>query len=821
MTASTLLSALLLTQAIPTAVGPEDFARPLKRIPTDEVVINEIMYHPPNGAFLEEFIELHNTAGYDVLIGGASFSDGIGFSFPAGYVLPAGGFVVVAADVPTFQAKYPGVSGVLGPWTGKLTNRGENLRLDDANGNQLDEVFFADQGTWADRREGPVSFNHTGWVWVTDHDGAGSSAELINPGLSNKRGHNWAASSVVGGTPGAANSTASTNGAPLLSKLDHDPVIPTSSDAVTVTVRVEDEDPENLDVDLFYRHIFSTGSFTQVSMNDSGNNGDELADDGVYAGQIPPGNDGQGFEFYVRAEDGDAQVRTHPGPVNESGLQRANAIYQIDNALAASLPLAPDDEPMVRLIFNNAENVELHSLPGSADKQSKAQFNATLITLYPGDTDVRYNCGVRIRGNSSLNANPPQYRCNIPHDDPWGDRVEINFNNQYPHSQVFGSVAYRWAGIPAAVSYFVLMRINNEDLTSTGEPNMGHYNYLQQTNSQVAQQQFPLTPDLNIYRGDRGESGGKADLSWEGPDPIEYKDGYFKRTNEEADDYSDLIALIDALNNSPEATFFKDVNAVADLDQWALFFAWDRLMGNREGSIGNGNGDDYHLSFDPVSNRASLFPHDLDTVMGQGDKPPAPNESIYLAQNTDGCERLFNNPEFMQLYLDKMMELLDTHFTEERMFPLIDEVVTGVASSAQITEMKNFVGNRRNGVLNQIGTSPNALSHGLSVVNGFPTTSDPSYALSGTANAQSVFKVLVNGMPAEWNRRTNAWTTGGDVADWEVAIPFGDSWSYLDDGSDQGEAWRAPDFDDASWASGAAPARLRAARRGDRARLRR
>ncbi len=36
-------------------------------------------------------------------------------------------------------------------------------------------------------------------------------------------------------------------------------------------------------------------------------------------------------------------------------------------------------------------------------------------------------------------------------------------------------------------------------------------------------------------------------------------------------------------------------------------------------------------------------------------------------------------------------------------------------------------------------------------------------------------------------------------------VPRGASWRYLDDGSDQGTGWPAPDFDDAAWASGEAP----------------
>lgn len=45
-----------------------------------------------------------------------------------------------------------------------------------------------------------------------------------------------------------------------------------------------------------------------------------------------------------------------------------------------------------------------------------------------------------------------------------------------------------------------------------------------------------------------------------------------------------------------------------------------------------------------------------------------------------------------------------------------------------------------------------------------------------------------------------------DVIDVQTILPAGSVWSYLDDGSNQGTAWREPDFNDASWASG--PAQL-------------
>lgn len=44
----------------------------------------------------------------------------------------------------------------------------------------------------------------------------------------------------------------------------------------------------------------------------------------------------------------------------------------------------------------------------------------------------------------------------------------------------------------------------------------------------------------------------------------------------------------------------------------------------------------------------------------------------------------------------------------------------------------------------------------------------------------------------------------GTAAESRVLIPAGANWRYLDDGSDQGIAWREPDFDDSSWQQGVA-----------------
>lgn len=145
------------------------------------IVINEIMYHrrpqfQPYVENPEEWIELYNKSASPVDVSGWKLDDAIGFTFPAGTVIPAGGYLCVANDAAAFAAANPGVP-VVGNFSGGLSNRGERIQLRDAVGNTVDEVFYRDKEPW------PL---YT--------DGLGSSLELKNPEADNSVPESWAAS---------------------------------------------------------------------------------------------------------------------------------------------------------------------------------------------------------------------------------------------------------------------------------------------------------------------------------------------------------------------------------------------------------------------------------------------------------------------------------------------------------------------------------------------------------------------------------------------------------------------------------------------------
>jgi hypothetical protein len=181
----------------------------------------------------------------------------------------AGAYLVVAANTNSFRAKYPSVANVIGNLDGVLSNTGEELELENASGDRVDVVEYADEGDWAVRIRSPLW--NLGWTWADDADGGGRSMELVNYRLPNDLGQNWASSSVVEGTPGAANSVATTNAAPLVIGVQHFPFVPRSTEPVTITAQVLDE-AAGVTVTLFHRNASTAPApaFTQTSMFDDG-----------------------------------------------------------------------------------------------------------------------------------------------------------------------------------------------------------------------------------------------------------------------------------------------------------------------------------------------------------------------------------------------------------------------------------------------------------------------------------------------------------------------------------------------------------------------
>jgi hypothetical protein len=151
------------------------------------VVFNEIMYHPLTNESQLEWVELQNQMAVDMDISRWRLDGGISFSFPEGTVIRAKSYLVVAIS-PAALATATGFANAIGPFAGRLSNAGEELRLRNNNDRLMDEVAYGVEGDW------PVA-----------PDGAGPSIARRRANVRGSDSRNWLASAQVGGTPGAEN----------------------------------------------------------------------------------------------------------------------------------------------------------------------------------------------------------------------------------------------------------------------------------------------------------------------------------------------------------------------------------------------------------------------------------------------------------------------------------------------------------------------------------------------------------------------------------------------------------------------------------------
>jgi hypothetical protein len=160
------------------------------------VVFSEIMYHPRDGDALE-WVELHNQMAVDVDISGWEI-DGIGYRFPTNTVITGGAYLVVASN-PSELARRAGLAGVFGPFSGRLANEGEQLRLRNHNRRIMDELDY-----------------ETNDPWPVGPDGSGFALAKRDANLASASAENWISSAQTDGTPGRANFPGGVPNSPIL-----------------------------------------------------------------------------------------------------------------------------------------------------------------------------------------------------------------------------------------------------------------------------------------------------------------------------------------------------------------------------------------------------------------------------------------------------------------------------------------------------------------------------------------------------------------------------------------------------------------------------
>ena len=753
--------------------------------PGDSIVINEILYRPGTGYpenTSQEWIELHNRGTNDVNLAGWTISAGVSYTFPAGTSMAPGSHLVVAANVAAFQEANPGVLNVIGGWTGTLGNGGEKIALTDAEGTDWDEVRYASEGDWALRvRE--TAFG--GWEWRTGAENGGRSVELRNPGISNDNGQNWAVSTALRGTPGTVNSARTANIAPIIKSMKHFPPVPGPADRVIISCELNDESaPSALTATLFWREATtaSPGAFQSVPMSWDGK-------DGWFA-KLNPLPDLTIIEWYVSASDG-TNSSTWPAPTSEG--QNANCNCQVSSETASALT------DTCWLVLTAAEHAAFVTTTGSDSSGNKIdrQFNLTYIATRGQESEIRYRCDMRIRGNSSRDhtsttpsAAAPPMRIRVPSDDDLDGTTKFNLNPRNSPLQHIGMRLFQAAGLRAPDVYPVEVRRNGVEYTrpTGGTGDFGMWVLMEDLSGEFIDRHWPLTNGGQVYKK------GRPDEFWRSTQPAPSNpdltlDGWIKQNGGAANDWSDLRGFFttwqtasqphfpgapagDVAGGSWDGTPFtaaelSSVETVANLDQWARWFAVMTILQSNETNISNGQDDDYGIYFEPrtvgavTQRRMQLLPHDLDTIFGLGDSSLAFN-SRGLYDSTDdgsvfasllplmGNNGTPGNADFRQRYHNAVRLLLGTVFdadTSANSNPpfnqMVDYQLGNWLPATTRTVIKDFMRQRRTYLLGLIGAGAIA-----------PPAATSKATLTSAHGTLYISEVLANNVAAHNNAGT-------------------------------------------------------------------
>ncbi|HVR73012.1 MAG TPA: CotH kinase family protein [Planctomycetota bacterium] len=262
------------------------------------ILITEVMYHPRDEDELGEYLELWNGGEGAIDLGGWTLSGGVAFTFPAGTQLEKDARLVVARNLERFHAVHGMEIRSLGPFQGELKNSGEELKLVDARGGEVDSVAFSDDAPWP-----------------PGADGNGSSLERLSPAGPARTAEHWAPSPPAAepglppGTPGRPGVAWAPYLPPVIAQVDWSPQVPKAGAAVRVETLVRHGQPIDK-VELAYR-VAREGSESEETRIEMGRVPQQ---GGRFAATLPAAEAFRVIRFRVIARDSNGVERSSPSP---------------------------------------------------------------------------------------------------------------------------------------------------------------------------------------------------------------------------------------------------------------------------------------------------------------------------------------------------------------------------------------------------------------------------------------------------------------------------------------------------------------------------
>ncbi|NQV53670.1 MAG: CotH kinase family protein [Flavobacteriales bacterium] len=323
-------------------------------------------------------------------------------------------------------------------------------------------------------------------------------------------------------------------------------------------------------------------------------------------------------------------------------------------------------QDVIPRVYVTMDSADLAWLLAEANLESDEYKVASLrFEGIPGDTFLSDSVGIRLRGNTSRYAEKKSFKIHLEKfDGPKLHGIEkLNLKGSHNDPSI----------LRERLSYQVMRAMNGAAARSNNvelyinEEYRGLYVNIEQIDNDFMKLRFGNKTG-NLFKCLYGASLRSSDDVW--------NDGIFElKTNETANDRSDLIELIDKLNTPSDEAFKDEIETILDVDHLLKYLAVEVLTGHWDGYSFNKN--NYYLYHNDSTDLFEVIMYDPDNTFGidwfgidWGER------DLYdwgiTTEDRPMFWRILNVPAYRALYTENLRFLLNGAFHPDSIFPIID-----------------------------------------------------------------------------------------------------------------------------------------------------
>ncbi len=298
---------------------------------------------------------------------------------------------------------------------------------------------------------------------------------------------------------------------------------------------------------------------------------------------------------------------------------------------------------------------------------------------------------VSLKGNSSFNSMPGVKKSiKIEFDEYKAQKFDglktINLNNAFKDPTLMREKLMNdfmnAHGIPAPRCAYANVYINGTL--------WGFYTLVEQVNKTFLTYHFGNN-DGNLYKGDP-----HGDLKWKGNLASSYYGDYELKTNTTVNDWSELVHLLDELNNTPPANFYDSLEVVLNSTYAIKAWAANNMFVNLDSYLGSGH--NYYIYHDTITGKFNWIAWDVNEAFGNFNMGMSlsqiKNLDLLYVNNPPANRPLTNkmlaNNTYKTSYLNYIYQWIAYDFSPSHFYPIIDSIANSIRPYVYADPNKQF-----------------------------------------------------------------------------------------------------------------------------------